>query len=56
MVGVLQSGVVLDVSGVSTSSRETRLAGAALRKLTGRSFGDDPRKWVAWYRATSRAR
>jgi len=56
VVGILQSGVVLGVSGLSTSSREQRLVGAALRELTGQRFGDDWRTWLRWYRATRKAR
>ena len=47
MVGVLQSGSVLYVRGVSHSG-ERRLIFQTLRALTGEKIGDSAKDWRAW--------
>ncbi len=52
MVGVLQSGAVLNFRTLGTSgSKEVRAAMAALRELTGQKIGDKPQAWLRWYRS-----
>lgn len=53
VIGVLQSGVVLDVAvaGVFViRAEERRAALGALKKLTGQSFGADAATWHAWWK------
>jgi hypothetical protein len=54
IIGVLQSGVVLDVAvaGVVVISHVERVAVVqTLRKVSGQSFGEDPGAWAAWWNA-----
>ena len=50
MVGIIQSGVVLDARTLGTSG-ERRVVVAALRQLTGKDFGVNARAWRKWLRA-----
>jgi hypothetical protein len=47
VVGVLQSGTVLYVRGVSHSG-ERRLIYQTLRELTGEKIGDSAKDWKVW--------
>ncbi|MEK7449511.1 MAG: HEAT repeat domain-containing protein, partial [Planctomycetota bacterium] len=49
-----RTGVVLDVQIIKVEQKitlaiERRLVGQALNNLAGQDFGDDPKKWAAWW-------
>ena len=51
MIGILQSGVVLDVTVMNVVTERIRIVGTwrkALQRLAGSDPGGDPRNWAGW--------